>query len=160
MEPDPEESDFRYIRGTPRAVPGPRGLPLMKPPSGRITAIDLGTGEHVWMVPNGDSLGDHEALRGLDLPRLGTPGRPAPLLTSTLLFIGEGSPDLIAMPEYGGGDMFRAYDKDTGDVLWETRLPAGTTGAPITYMADGRQYIVVAVGDADHPAEFISFGLR
>ena len=98
VEPDPEESDFRYIRGNPRAVTGPRGLPLIKPPWGRITAIDLDTGEHLWMVPNGEGIRDHEALAGLDLPRLGTPGRPTPLLTKTLLFIGEGSPDMIAMP--------------------------------------------------------------
>ncbi len=56
--------------------------------------------------------------------------------------------------------MFRAYDKDTGDVLWEMELPAGTSGAPMTYMAEGQQYIVVGVGDTDRPAEFIALGLR
>jgi quinoprotein glucose dehydrogenase len=56
--------------------------------------------------------------------------------------------------------MFRAYDKDNGEVLWETELPAGTSGAPMTYMADGRQYVVVVVSDANHPAEFIALGLR
>ena len=132
----------------------------MKPPWGRITAIDLNTGEHIWMVPNGEGPRDHEALQGLDLPRLGVPGRPAPLLTKTLLFIGEGSPNMVAMPRFGGGKMFRAYDKDTGDVLWEMELPAGTAGAPMTYMADGRQYVVVAVGDANRPAEFIALSLR
>lgn len=159
VEPDPEESDFRYIRGNPRAVTGPRGLPLIKPPWGRITAIDLDTGEHLWMVPNGEGIRDHEALAGLDLPRLGTPGRPTPLLTQTLLFIGEGSPDMIAMPEFGGGNMFRAYSKETGEVLWEVELAAGTAGSPITYMQDGRQYLVVGIGDAEHPAEFIAFSL-
>ena len=160
VEPDPEVSDFRYVRGSPRSVQGPRGLPLVKPPWGRITAIDLNTGEHVWMVPNGEGPRDHEALQGLDLPRLGVPGRPAPLLTKTLLFIGEGSQSMIAMPRGGGGKMFRAYHKDTGEVLWEMELPAGTAGAPMTYTADGRQYIVVGVGDADHPAEFIALSLR
>ena len=67
---------------------------------------------------------------------------------------------MLAMPRFGGGKMFRAYDKDTGDVLWEIELPAGTSGAPMTYMADGRQYIVVGVGDTDRPAEFIALGLR
>ena len=160
VEPDPEVSNFDYIRGTPRSVAGPRGLPLVKPPWGRITAIDLNNGEHLWMVPNGDGPRDHEALRGLDLPKLGVPGRPAPLLTRTLLFIGEGSPNMLAMPRFGGGKMFRAYDKETGEVLWETELPAGTSGAPMTYMADGSQYIVVAVSDATHHAEFIAFGVR
>jgi quinoprotein glucose dehydrogenase len=159
VEPDPEESDFRYIRGNPRAVTGPRGLPLIKPPWGRITAIDLDTGEHLWMVPNGEGIRDHDALTGLDLPRLGTPGRPTPLLTKTLLFIGEGSPDMIAMPEFGGGNMFRAYAKETGEVLWEVELAAGTAGSPITYMQDGRQYLVVGIGDAERPAEFVAFSL-
>jgi quinoprotein glucose dehydrogenase len=160
VEPDPDESNFRYVRGPPRSVQGPQGLPIVKPPWGRITAIDLNKGEHVWMVPNGEGPRDHEALEGLDLPRLGVPGRPAPLLTRTLLFIGEGSSSMLAMPPFGGGRMFRAYDKDTGEVLWEMELPAGTSGAPMTYMADGRQYVVVAVGDANRPAEFIALSLR
>ena len=160
VEPDPEVSNFTYVRGPPRSVVGPQGLPLVKPPWGHITAIDLNEGEHVWMVPNGEGPRDHEALQGLDLPRLGVPGRPAPLLTKTLLFIGEGSPNMVAMPRFGGGKMFRAYDKDTGEVLWEMELPAGTSGAPMTYMADGRQYVVVAVGDANHHAEFIALSLR
>ncbi|MCH7890965.1 MAG: PQQ-binding-like beta-propeller repeat protein, partial [Gemmatimonadetes bacterium] len=119
VEPDTAESNFRYVRGPPRSVQGPQGLPLVKPPWGRITAIDLNTGEHVWMVPNGEGPRDHEALEGLDLPRLGAPGRPAPLLTKTLLFIGEGSSSMLAMPLFAGGKMFRAYDKGTGDVLGE-----------------------------------------
>ena len=99
------------------------------------------------MVPNGEGPRDHPALKDLDLPRLGQPGRPAPLLTKTLLFIGEGSPYMLVMPAFGGGKMFRAYDKRTGEVLWETELPAGTSGAPMTYLADGTQYIVVAIGE-------------
>ena len=159
VEPDAEASDFNYVRGAPRSVQGPRGLPLVKPPWGRITAIDLNSGEHLWMVPNGEGPRDHEALQGLDLPRLGAPGRPAPLLTKTLLFIGEGSPSMLAMPRLAGGNMFRAYDKDTGEVLWETELQAGTAGAPMTYMADGKQYIVVGIGEANRPAEFIALSL-
>ena len=159
-EPDPDASDFRYVRGAPRSVQGPRGLPLVKPPWGRITAIDLNTGEHLWMVPNGEGIRDHEELQGLDLPWLGVPGRPAPLLTKTLLFIGEGSPSMVAMPRFGGGKMFRAYDKHTGEVVWEMELEAGTAGAPMTYMADGRQYIVVGIGETNHPAEFIALSLR
>ncbi len=159
VEPNPDASDFNYVRGAPRSVQGPRGLPLVKPPWGRITAIDLNSGEHLWMVPNGEGPRDHEALQGLDLPRLGAPGRPAPLLTKTLLFIGEGSPSMLAMPRLAGGNMFRAYDKDTGEVLWETELQAGTAGAPMTYMADGKQYIVVGIGEANRPAEFIALSL-
>jgi len=159
VKPNPDASDFNYVRGAPRSVQGPRGLPLVKPPWGRITAIDLNSGEHLWMVPNGEGPRDHEALQGLDLPRLGAPGRPAPLLTKTLLFIGEGSPSMLAMPRLAGGNMFRAYDKDTGEVLWETELQAGTAGAPMTYMVDGKQYIVVGIGEANRPAEFIALSL-
>ena len=66
---------------------------------------------------------------------------------------------MLAMPRLAGGNMFRAYDKDTGEVLWVTELQAGTAGAPLTYMADGKQYIVVGIGEANRPAEFIALSL-
>jgi quinoprotein glucose dehydrogenase len=170
IEGNPDRTNLRYTRGTRRWVGGPQGLPLFKPPYGRITAIDLNRGEHAWMVPNGEGPRNHPLLKDLDLPPLGNPGRPAPLLTKTLLFVGEGSPILVSrsrlspgMPASiapgAGGKKFRAYDKTTGEVLWETELPAGTTGAPMTYMFAGKQYIVVAVGDWDHPAEFVALSL-
>ena len=151
-QPDPAVSNFRYVRGggTNAWIDGPKGLPLVKPPWGRITAIDLNTGEHVWMMPNGPGPRDHLALQDLALPWLGAPGRAAPLLTKTLLFLGDGSPSLVVIPPHGGGKMFRAYDKQTGRVLWQTELPAGTSGAPMTYLHEGKQYIVVAVSDHDH----------
>lgn len=138
---------------------GPRGLPLTKPPYGRITAIDLTRGEHLWMVPNGDGPRNHPALRDLKLPPLGQPGRAAPLLTRSLLFIGEGDAVGLSVPPGGGGNHFRAYDKATGRVVWDTELPAGTTGAPVTYMAGGKQFIVVAIGGQKHPAEFVALSL-
>ena len=138
---------------------GPDDLPLVKPPYGRITAIDLNTGEHVWMAPNGDGPRNHPRLRHLNLPPLGQQGRPAPLLTKTLLFIGEGDPIIVATPKGGGGNKFRAYDKATGSVVWETELAAGTTGAPMSYLWNGKQYIVVAIGGEDHPAEWVALGL-
>lgn len=156
---NPEATDLRYIRGVRSFVQGPQGLPLTKPPYGRITAIDLNTGEHVWMVPNGDGPRDHPAIADLDLPPLGQPGRASPLLTKTLLFVGEGDPINGRTPYLGGGRMFRAYDKATGEVVWEVELPAGTTGAPITYMHEGMQYIVIAVGSLGHTAEFIGLAL-
>ena len=159
-QPDQATSNFRYIRGNRNVyIDGPQGLPLVKPPWGRITAIDLNTGEHAWMVPNGPGPRDHLALQGLDLPWLGAPGRAAPLLTKTLLFLGDGSPSLVVIPPHGGGRMFRAYDKDTGRVLWQTELPAGTSGAPMTYLHEGKQYIVVAVSDNDHEGELIALAL-
>jgi quinoprotein glucose dehydrogenase len=159
-EADPDVSAFRYIQGSNNLwIDGPQGLPLVKPPWGRITAIDLNTGEHVWMTPNGPGPRDHLALQDLALPWLGNPGRAAPLLTKTLLFLGEGSPSMQVVPPHGGGRMFRAYDKNSGAVLWQTELPAGTSGAPMTYLHDGKQYIVVAVSDRDHEGELVAFTL-
>ena len=139
------------------AVPTLDGLPIFKPPYGRITAIDMNTGEHVWMVANGDGPRDHPLLAGLDVGPLGIPGRAAPLLTRTLLFMGEGSDAVIGT--MGSGHNFRAYDKRTGAALWTMELPAGTTGAPMTYMHEGRQYVVVAIGDRGGEAEFIALAL-
>jgi quinoprotein glucose dehydrogenase len=135
------------------------GLPITKPPYGRITAIDLNRGETVWMVPNGDGPRNHPLLKDLHLPPLGTPGRAAPLVTRTLLFIGEGSNAISGVPRDGWGNHFRAYDKTTGKVLWETELPAGTTGGPMTYLHQGKQYIVVPIGATDSPPEWIALAL-
>lgn len=160
---DPEGSNMEYIGGQGLRLPqggGPRGLPLLKPPWGRITAIDLNRGEHVWMVPNGeapDYVRNHPALRGVDLSRTGRPDRAGLLVTKTLLFAGEGGGLFAA---YGsGGNMFRAHDKLTGDILWASELPGNQTGVPMTYMVDGRQYIVVAVGAPNHPAELVALSL-
>jgi quinoprotein glucose dehydrogenase len=167
---NPSRTDLEYTRGTREYPPSPSGLPLLKPPYGRITAIDLNKGEHVWMVANGDGPRDHPLLKPLNLPPLGNPGRAAPLVTKTLLFIGEGDP-IMASPERvpegmplsvapgAGGKKLRAFDKATGKVLWETEFPAGTTGAPMTYMFSGKQYIVVAIGSQQHTAEYVALSL-
>jgi len=156
---DPSKGDVKYIREKSISVPGPLGLPICKPPYGRITAIDMRKGEHVWQVPNGDGPRDHPALKDLNLPPLGSSGRVAPLLTKTLLFVGEGDPVIVATPPLGGGKKFRAFDKATGKILWETEFPAGTTGAPMTYMHRGKQYIVVAIGSRQHTAELVALAL-
>jgi len=137
------------------------GLPLLKPPYGRITAFNLNSGDEIWMVPNGDGPRNHPLLKGLHLPPLGVPNRPAPLLTKTLLFIGEGSDAVIGTPQvsWAWGTKFRAYDKATGQVIWEIDLPSGTTGAPMTYVHKGKQYIVVPVGAKDHPAELVALAI-
>ena len=139
---------------------GPQGLPLIKPPYGRITAINLNTGNHVWMVPNGDGPRNDPAFKDLKLPPLGQPGRAAPLLTRSFLFMGEGDRVGISMPKFSGGNMFRAYDKKTGKVVWEADLGAGTTSPPISYMYKGKQYIVVGVGGVKHPAELVAMSLE
>ena len=141
--------------------PQVEGLPIVKPPYGRITAFNLNSGTQVWMVANGDGPRNHPLLKDLHLPPLGVPNRPAPLVTRTLLFIGEGSDAVIGTPQvsWGWGKKFRAYDKATGQVVWETELPSGTTGAPMTYMHKGRQIIVAPVGAKDHPAEFVALAI-
>jgi quinoprotein glucose dehydrogenase len=148
--------------GFPYGPLGPQRLPLIKPPWGRITAIDLNTGEHVWMAPNGDTpdcVKNHPALKGIDIPRTGKPERSGILVTKTLIFAGEGS-GLFALPAYAGGPMFYAYDKNTGAIASRFELPANQSGIPMTYMLNGRQYIVVAVGARNHPGELVALGLE
>jgi quinoprotein glucose dehydrogenase len=160
---DPEHSNMNYVQGRRLKPPqggGPQGLPLLRPPWGRITAIDLNTGEHVWMIANGDPpdyVAAHPALAGVTLPRTGRPERAGLVVTRTLLFAGEGA-GLFGM--YGGGGrMLRAHDKATGAILAEIELPANQTGAPMTYMLDGVQYVTLAVGAQDFPAELVALRL-
>jgi glucose dehydrogenase len=136
---------------------GPEGLPLVKPPYGTVTAIDMNSGEHVWTKANGDALNRHPLLRELDLPPLGTPSRPSALVTRTLLFLGEGS-DAFGGVSFGG-KAFQAFDKASGEILWSMELSGGTTSQPMTYMHEGRQYVVVPIGDSGHPAEWVALGL-
>jgi quinoprotein glucose dehydrogenase len=141
---DPKLTDFEYM-GIAGGAPTIDGLPLVKPPYGRITAIDMNKGEIAWQIANGDTppeIKNHPLLRGVTLPRTGSQSRAGTLVTKTLLFAGEG---------YGGLPMFRAYNKQTGEILWETAIPAGPqTGLPMTYMHKGRQYVVFAA--AGNPA--------
>ena len=135
---------------------GPQGLPLTKPPYGRMTAYDMNKGEKLWTVAVGDGPQNHPLLKDLKLPPLGAPSRPVPLLTRTLLFLGEGSEVIFSS---AGGKMFRAYDKATGAIVSEIVLPAGTTGAPMSYMAGGKQFIVVPIGSKEHDPEWVALGV-
>jgi quinoprotein glucose dehydrogenase len=130
---------------------------MFKPPYGRLVAIDLNKGEIKWTVANGDGPRDHPALKGLNLPQLGVPGRVGPLVTKSLVFMGEGA---VQDPPGSGGKKFRAYDKATGAVVWETTLDGSVTGVPMTYSWQGKQYIVVPIGYAGHPGEFVTLGLN
>lgn len=157
---NPEKTNLRYLHGTREIMTGPRGLPLMKPPYGRITAINLNSGEHVWSVPNGDGPRDHPDLKDLHLPPLGQPSRDMPLVTPTLLFVSQGDSVMVSTPPSGAnGKRLRAYDKASGALLGETELPAGTTGAIMTYMYQGKQYIVAPIGGTSHAAEFVALAL-
>ena len=119
----------------------------------------MNTGMHVWSAANGDALRDHPLLKDLDLPPLGIASRPAALVTRTLLFIGDGANVFGGVQRNMWGRGFRAYDKATGKVLWDTELPTGVTGAPMTYMFQGKQYIVVPIGGGDDPPEWLALGL-
>jgi glucose dehydrogenase len=136
----------------------PQGLPLLKPPYGRLTAIDLDRGEIVWQVAHGetpDSVRNHPALKGLDIPRTGQSGAVGALVTKTLVIMGD--PLATTAPNRPRGAMLRAYDKQTGAEVGAVWMPAPQSGSPMTYMVDGRQYIVVAVGGGTYSSEYIAF---
>jgi glucose dehydrogenase len=157
---DPKDTNLRYRASTRELIQGPRGLPLVKPPYGRITAIDLNRGELKWTIANGDGPRYHPDLKALNLPPLGQSVRAAPLVTKTLLFVTEGDQINVRTPPNGGGRKIRAYDKATGQVVWEMELEAGSTGTLMTYLHGGKQYVVVAIGGVRHPAEFVAFSLQ
>jgi quinoprotein glucose dehydrogenase len=127
---------------------GPRGLPLFKPPYKRVTAIDLNTGDHAWQQPHGDGPRFDPALADLDLPPLGGGGglSSGPLVTPTLLIMNHGGRDYEDIA--AGTRTISAYDKDTGDYIGSVDLPAVPGGNPISYMHEGKQHLVLAVGSA------------
>ena len=137
------------------------GLPLIKPPYGRVTAINMNTGDHVWMAPIGgtpENIKNHKMLQGVKIPQYtGRPGRTGIMVTKTLLFAGERGP----LDNVGGQTVswFRSYDKATGTIVSEMQIPANVTNVPMTYMAGGKQYIVVAVAAVGKPAELLALAL-
>ncbi len=152
VEGDPAKTEFDYVRSSAvNSLNGPAGLPLVKPPYSRITAIDLNTGEHVWMAPFGDGLRQRVIAAGVPDPGPVGGVRPTgPLLTKTLLMVGEGgrSPKPV----------LRAYEKSSGAVIGEIEVPGPPTGTPMTFMENGRQYIVLATGYADQ-AKLVALAL-
>lgn len=167
MVNDPEASDMDYIssrrlRGVSPAdlALNVEGLPLVKPPWARISAVDLNKGEIVWQVPHGetpDNVRDHPMLQGIDIPRTGRVGRIGTLVTKTLVIAGEGG--FFTTPEGASGAMLRAYDKATGEEVGAVFMPAPQTGTPMTYMIDGTQYLIVAIGGSGYEAELVAFRL-
>lgn len=135
------------------------GLPLTKPPYGRITAYDMNQGTKVWMTPSGDGPRDHPLLKNLNLPPLGSTGRPAPLLTKSLLFLADSSNAVMGRAGVSGPAKFRAYDKASGQLVAQIDLPVGATGGPMTYLLDGKQYIVLPVGGRGYGAGWVALGL-
>ena len=136
------------------------GQPLIKPPYGRLTAIDLSKGDIAWQVPHGatpDNIRNHPMLKGLNIPRTGQMGKAAAVVTKTLVIIGD--PEATTDDKGVKGAWLRAYDKATGMELSNVFIPAAQTGSPMTYMLGGRQYLVVAVGGGQYGSEFIALRL-
>ena len=186
---DPKMSDMAYIQGMattgPRTTggaganagaegaPAPaaaaeagggglsvQGLPLIKPPYGRISAIDLNKGEILWQIAHGetpDNIRNHPALKGLNIPRTGRPGIIGTVVTKTLVIAGEGG--VFTTPSGRRGAMLRAYDKATGKEAGAVYMPTQQSGSPMTYMLNGKQYIVVAIGGQGYSAELLAFKL-
>ena len=180
VKPAPGVSDMNYITGRAgqtatasrpmgarRAGEGGRsvyvmvdGLPLLKPPYGILTAINLDQGDLAWEIAHGetpDSVRNNPALKGLKIPRTGQSGNIGPLCTKTLVIIGD--PEVATMPSGQRGAPLRAYDKATGKEVGAVSMPAPQSGSPMTYMLNGEQYIAVAISGGNYSGELVAFKL-
>jgi quinoprotein glucose dehydrogenase len=169
FKPPPMASGDRYA-GRFTYLWGPQRLPLFRPPWGSLVAIDMVTGEHRWRAPVGTG-NTHPALRSLNISeRLGWPLRSFALVTKTLVltvqtgYLGNERPSTNS-PRRRIFDLntlepkLYAYDKATGALVAEVALPANASGAPMTYMANGKQYVAFPVGGANIPEELIALAL-
>jgi quinoprotein glucose dehydrogenase len=148
--------------GSPKPIPrlDVDGLPIVKPPYGVLAAIDLHEGEIKWRVPHGDTpdqVRNHPTLKGMEIPKTGQPGSVGLLVTKTLVILGD--PEVTTTAEHPRGALLRAYDKATGRQVGAVYMPAPQSGSPMTYLANGRQYIVVAVSGGPYSGEYLAFGL-
>jgi quinoprotein glucose dehydrogenase len=138
------------------------GLPMVKPPYGMISAIDLNAGSVKWQAPHGDTpdnVRNHPALRGINVPKTGQPGASGVGLLVTKTLVISGDPQSTTVPGRPRGAMLHAYDKVTGQQVGEIYLPSQQSASPMTYMVDGKQYIVLAVSDPRYSGEYIAFTL-
>jgi len=142
----------RWVVANRGDLRGPEGLPIWKPPYSRIVAIDMNTGEHLWAMPNGDTperIRNHPALKGLNLPNTGQQSHPVIMATKTLLITAPGGTDSV----------LHALDKKTGKRLATVALPAPGQYGMMTYLHEGRQYIVVQIMSANHPGSLVALRL-
>ena len=149
IKTDPAETEFEYIRSGIRNVPSPQGLPLVKPPYGRISAVNLNTGDYEWVRANAEGIRQTIIDKGISDPGPVGIGTYSPLLvTKSFLFqaITDGVP------------MLRAMDKKSGETVHEIELPGIPQGAPMSYMIDGKQYIAIASGGGSE-AKLITLAL-
>jgi len=138
-----------------------QGLPLVKPPYGRISAINMDRGDIAWQVPRGptpDSIRNNPALKGLNIAPTGQAGQNTGTLVTKTLVI-EGDPEVTTAPDHPRGAMLRAYDKATGKEVGAVWLPAPQSGSPMTYSVNGKQYIVVAISGSNYSGEYVAFAL-
>jgi len=138
------------------------GLTILKPPYGTISAVNLDRGEIVWQVPHGDTpdnVRNHPALKGLAIPKTGQAGTGGVGLMVTKTLVVMGDPQLTTTPEHPRGAMLRAYDKTNGSQVGAVWMPAPQSGSPMTYLVDGRQYIVVAISGGNYSGEYLAFAL-
>jgi len=165
--PDHSRGEFDYVHTNMPSPPGIRigdltvdGLPIIKPPYGRITATNLETGTQTWQVAHGetpDAIRNHPLLKGLNIPRTGMIGKIGPLTTKSLVVCGD---PMTYTDETGRkGARLRAYDKKTGEEKGAVFLPAEQSGSPMTYTVKGKQFIVLAIGGRGFSSEFIAFSL-
>jgi quinoprotein glucose dehydrogenase len=136
------------------------GLPIVKPPYGVLAAIDLERGAVAWKVPHGetpDVVRNHPLLKGMNIPRTGQNGSVGLLVTKTLVVLGD--PQVTTTAARPRGAMLRAYDKKTGKEVGAVFMPAPQSGSPMTYMANGRQFIVVAISGGPYSGEYLAFSL-
>jgi quinoprotein glucose dehydrogenase len=143
---------------------GPEGLPLLKPPYGTVTAINLNEGTIAWQVPHGEGPTDHPAIKHLKLDPLGASSHSflssgGPLVTRTLLFVNQAQTETTGFSLSATERFLRAFDKATGEVLWEQRMTLAPTGTPMTYLYKGKQYLLVAAGGAGEASQLIAFAL-
>jgi len=137
-----------------------QGLPLLKPPYGVLNAINLDRGDLMWQVPHGDTpdvVRNHPLLKDMNIPKTGQQGSVGLFVTKTLVVLGD--PSVTTTPEHPRGAMLRAYDKQTGAQVGAVWMPAPQSGSPMTYMANGKQYIIVSVSGGNYSGEYLAFSL-
>ena len=136
-----------------------QGLSIVKPPYAVISAINLDRGDLQWQVPYGetpDAVRNHPALKSLKLDNTGQPGSVGLVVTKSLVILGDSQITSVSHPR---GAMLRAYDKSTGKEVGAVWMPAPQSGSPMTYMWDGKQYLVVAVSGGAYSGEYIAYSL-
>ena len=163
----PEQAKLSAILAAhPQTVAGPPpprsvdGIPLMKPPYGTLTAINMNTGEFRWHIAAGDTpdeIRNNPALKGVTIPTTGQSGNVGLMSTKTIVV--QGDPQFSTSPGHPRGAMLHAYDKMNGKEVGRVWMPAPQTGSPMSYAYDGRQYIVVAVSGGNYSGDYIAYAL-